>query len=395
MPKLERVTLFVLMCLLTISTAVSMYWVRDLAKVSSLDIYRPLQTQRPIMTKGLAKEEIANVASWHLDRPSLLAPYVVISVADQNRESLGKLSAAAGSLGWRSAHLQYALVHLDAVRSDTGQVLTRIDALLRRKKIERFGYQVLNTLELDPQQADLLSGVLEANPPWLADYLSKPDFFSTPAQRTARSNMALRIMRATGNRDRNVFAPVVRELFMRGAVREAYSVWLGLVAKADTLPRSGSQKLDTSLYGIGFEARLTPFDWVPETGSGHYIMVDRSHERQKFAIDWNGTGRSEIFSRHLDVERIPSIQLSILGRRLAMGSESILSSFFSCNGSTTDLPLKKATDNQVVFAARLPSGCSIGKLQVILQSKSYASNRDGLEINDIIISESSAIDRSK
>jgi len=282
-----------------------------------------------------------------------------VRIGRPDRET-DRLAALLAQLGWRYTPAQQNLMIRALLDERFGDVLDRVDALLRRQRQPALAYTVLAALEGIPQIHGEVLDKLLAEPAWRSDYLSVIGPESAPALLEARVRTIDALLKTRSGMNREEIAPSLIALNASGRGRIAHGLWVRQAGE----PADANLVHDPVFEQVAAQAGTAgpgiPFEWRLGQDLGYAAQTSSLG----VSISWDRRGVPAFLSQTVPVRPGRDYVLTVQGRASDDSLQRLLSPLLLCATRAIRFePAGEARQGQPRWrTGPLPASCDMGVL---------------------------------
>jgi hypothetical protein len=320
----------------------------------------PVPVVQPPLTAGQKRR--LHAALWRDPLDATLVNILYVDAVRTRGSGAATLPIAQtlGLLGWRHTFAQQNLMLRAALDERFGEVIDRVDGLLRRQKSTDQAISMLVAMETLPQIHKAVVAKLLGRPMWRYEYLVRVGP-QAPAQFLDARLATLRVLlNSTGGLSRPELAPSLQALVANGRGRAAYALWerKAGVVRDNNLLRDANFQAAAALTG---DETLIPFEWRLNQGLGYSADANG----QGISINWDGRGVPVFLTQLLPVDAGYSYFLTVEGRADSGELQDMLAPTLLCGQVTIPFVATKAGDGRAAFkSAPVPDDCDMATFAI-------------------------------
>ena len=361
------------------------------ANINATQSVKMFQPVKPLPIGKITSQVLATPLE-----PNLLHGLIAHRVSKRGATVLSAPERAAlESLGWQSTVVQVDLIQDGIARADEAAALTRIDGLLRRRKLMPQFIGILGQIEQTGSDARAkLVTMLLANPNWRRDFLGASVGMTTNTAVLARS-ATLGDMAARGLVPRREeVAPIVNALEAIGESARAEALW----RKFQKIGRIAPLPFDPKFVGMASNPldgryQTMAYEWRPGEGTGYSVQASSvGSGSAALKITWDGRGAPVLLQQKL-ITPPGRFTVTVRGDLLDRSTLQRIAFVFYCNGANPVFydRISQNQDGGFVFGADESVNCENPELKVVGMSDENTSSVE-LELDSILIARKIASD---
>lgn len=266
-------------------------------------------------------------------------------------------------LGWRHTPAQQNLMVRAALENRLGEVLDRIDALLRRQRATPQIFNFLGVVEATPEFRPLVIKRLSDRVPWRESYLMNGGNLSDPRAIDARFATLETLLDRGHSLTRREIGPFLTSAVAAGRGERAYRLW---TRQARQTGPAGSVVFDADFrhaQALGPRPVATiPFEWQFSSGLG-YRAAPSGRDRGGASLSWDGRGAPEFMYQLVRLQ--PGRAMLTVTAGEADTASQALAFALRCPSTNAEFELAGAADGTLRYVAdarRLD--CGVARLTV-------------------------------